>query len=91
MVEFQRSQKGESQFRVDCGRFGPLGRKSQMEISSKDGASSFVVMKSLKFKLKGGKGSKSSQALVQAQESGEFEELDEEDEEEKEVKIISLL
>lgn len=66
-----------------------------MEIKSKDGVSSSVPAKSLKFKLKGGKGSKSlqgsSQVLMQAQESEEEyeEESNEEDEEEGEIMIIS--
>ena len=46
---------------LDCGSFGPLGRKSQLEIVGKDGASSSNIKNTLKFKLKGGKGSKSSQ------------------------------
>ena len=43
-----------------CGSFGPCGRKSQLEITGKDGASSSDVNKSLKFKLKGRKRLKSS-------------------------------
>lgn len=47
---------------LDCGNFGPPGRKLQLEIIGKDGASS-DAKKSLKFKLKGKKESKSSQIL----------------------------
>lgn len=66
-----------------------------MEIISKDGASSSVPAKSLKFKLRGRKGSKSlqesSRAPVQAQEHEQESEgeSDEEDEEEGEIMIIS--
>ena len=82
---------------VDCSSFGPPGRKSQLEISSKDGASSSISAKSLKFKLKGRKRAKSSlkpsQALVQAHEPEKEsrEEPDDEDEDEGEVMIISPL
>ena len=66
-----------------------------MDVTGKDGAFCSVLVKSPKYKLKGGKGSNSlqefSQALVQVQESEEEyeEEYDEEDEEEGEIMIIS--
>lgn len=40
---------------LDCGSFGPPGRKSQLKITGKDGASSSNAKGSLKFKLKGRK------------------------------------
>ena len=80
---------------LDWGSFRPLGRKSQLEISTKEGASSSIVLKFLKFKLKGGKGSKLSQEPshppVQAKEPHEEEsreEPKEDEEEEGEVMII---
>ena len=38
---------------LDCGSFGPPGRKLQLQITVKDGASSSNSKGSLKFKLKG--------------------------------------
>ena len=60
---------------LDCESFGPLGRKSQLEIIGKDGASSFDAKGSLKFKLKGGKRANLSQV------PGSIQELVEESEE----------
>ena len=54
---------------LDCGSFGPPGRKSQLEITGKDGASYSNIKNTLKFKLKGGKGTKSSQVPEPIQES----------------------
>ena len=77
-------------------KFWSSGRKSQLEITGKDGASSFHAKGSLKFKLKGGKGAKSSQISEPIQESEEESEEKvetksnkENSDEEGEVMIIS--
>ena len=60
MFEIKSLKRVNPKLGLDCGSFGPTRRKSQLEIIGKDGASSFDVKKSLKFKLNGRKESKSS-------------------------------